>query len=106
MLRADVRTGEGGEAGIIKKIAFVLLIVGICIGCAACQRMTDVNESVAEPALFSTVEDYGIGSVIVDNETGVMYWISRGTYNGGTLTLLVDETGDPKIFERQRSGND
>lgn len=28
-----------------------------------------------------------------------MYWMSTGAYNNGTLTLLVDETENPKIFE-------
>lgn len=84
---------------MIKKIALVLLFVGVCIGCSACQRMPNVNENESvEPALFSTVERYANGSVIVDNETGVMYWLSMGTYNGGTLTLLVDEAGKPRIF--------
>lgn len=83
---------------MIKKIALVLLLVGVCISCSACQSMEHVNEPV-EHALFSTVEDYVNGSVIVDNKTGVMYWLSGGTYNGGTLTLLVDETGNPRIFE-------
>ena len=85
---------------MVKKIAFVLLIFGVCIGCCACQRMPYVNKSV-ESELFSVIESYEIGNVIVDNETGVMYWLSTGAYNGGTITLLVDETGNPKIFERQ-----
>lgn len=85
---------------MIKKIALVLLLVGVCIGCSACQRMPNKNKSVEpEPALFSEIENYGIGRVVVDNETGVMYWLSDGAYNRGTLTLLVDEAGKPKIFE-------
>ena len=87
---------------MIKKIALVLLLVGVCLGCCACKsipNINDINEPVVEPALFSTVKCYENGKVIVDNQTGVMYWLSAGTYNGGTLTLLVDETGNPKIFE-------
>lgn len=87
---------------MIKKIALVLLVVGVCLGCCACQsipNINDIKEPVVEPALFSTVKYYDYGNVIVDNQTGVMYWLSTGTYNGGTLTLLVDETGNPKIFE-------
>ena len=82
--------------GMIKKIALVLLAVVVSIFCCACQSMPNVNESVVEPALFSAVEDYVVGRVIVDNQTGVMYWLS---YKNGTLTLLVDEAGNPKIFE-------
>ena len=85
---------------MLKKIVLVLLLVGVCIGCCACERMPNVNESV-EPELFSIVANYERGMVIVDNKTGVMYWMSTGCYNSGTLTLLVDETGNPKIFERR-----
>lgn len=83
---------------MLKKIVLALLLVGICVNCCACQRMPNANESV-ELELFSVVKSYEGGDVIVDNETGVMYWISTGAYNHGTLTLLVDETGNPKIFE-------
>lgn len=83
---------------MLKKVVLALLLVGVCIGCCACGRIPNVNKSV-EQELFSMVEDFGSGEVIVDNETGVMYWMSTGTYNNGTLTLLVDETGNPKIFE-------
>lgn len=83
---------------MLKKIVLVLLLVGVCIGCCACRRMPNVSESV-ELELFSIVADYEGGMVVVDNKTGVMYWMSAGTYNHGTLTLLVDETGNPKIFE-------
>ena len=84
---------------VIKRIALILLLVCVCIGCSACQSMPKVNESVEQPTLFSIIEEYMNGYVIVDNETCVMYWVSSGTYNGGTLTLLVDESGNPKIFE-------
>ena len=79
---------------MIKKIVLILLLIGICIGCCACKQMPNVNEPV-ESVLFSTIADYDIGTVIVDNKTGVMYWLS----NRGALTLLVDETGNPRIFE-------
>ena len=87
---------------MIKKIALVLLLVGVCIGCSACQYMPKVNGSEpVEPASFFSVEEYAYGRVVVDSNTGVMYWMSMGTYNGGTLTLLVDEAGKPRIFERR-----
>lgn len=92
---------------MIKKILLVLLLVGVCISCAACRRIPNVNENEpVEPTLFSVIENYEDSKVIVDNETGVMYWLSYGGYNRGTLTLLVDETGKPRIFEGWRSGND
>lgn len=87
-----------GEVGMIKKIVVILLFIGICVGCCACSPMTRVDDPV-NTKIFSVVEIYDEGNVIVDNETGVMYWVSYGTYNAGTLTLLVDKAGNPKIFE-------
>lgn len=83
-----------------KKIAIVLLFVWVCFGCCACSNTKMVDEQRAKESLtFFTVEDYDAGKVIVDNETNVMYWMSAGPYNWGTLTVLVDETGNPKIYE-------
>lgn len=88
------------EVGMIKKIALVLLIVGVCIGCTACQYMSKINgNEPVEPASFFSIEEYAYGRVVVDGQTGVMYWMSVGPQNRGTLTLLVDEAGKPRIFE-------
>lgn len=88
-----IRCGKR-RSEMLKKIVLVLLLITICISCCACQFVPKVNEPV-EFELFSTVKVYEEGKVIVDNQTGVMYWLSYR----GNLTLLVDETGNPKIFE-------
>lgn len=41
-------------------------------------------------------EEYG--DVVYDVRTGVQYWRSKGQYNRGTLTLLVDENGKPLVY--------
>lgn len=49
--------------------------------------------------MFETIESYGsYGSVIVDQETGVMYYRSNNSYGRGILTMLVDAEGDPKTL--------
>jgi hypothetical protein len=54
-----------------------------------------------ERTRFIKIESYTYGSIVVDSETNVEYWISEGTYNGGTLTVLVDESGHPKVRKQE-----
>lgn len=37
--------------------------------------------------------------IVYDTETKVMYTISDIPYNKGTMTLLVDENGKPKLWK-------
>ena len=55
------------------------------------------NENKVEKTRFIKIENYGSGSIIVDTETNIEYWMSQGSYNYGTLTMLVDENGHPKV---------
>lgn len=49
---------------------------------------------------YGTVEGkFGIYDIIYDTRTGVMYHISRGSHNQGTLTLLVNADGTPRVWE-------
>lgn len=60
----------------------------------------NTNEAPATGSkMFETVESYGTyGSVIVDRETGVMYYRSNDNYGRGILTLLVTPEGNPKTL--------
>lgn len=49
--------------------------------------------------MFMVVSDEIRGMVLVDKATGVMYWVSDIRYNRGTLTLLVNADGTPRIWE-------
>lgn len=37
--------------------------------------------------------------IVYDTGTKVQYSVSRGSYNHGTLTLLVDAEGKPLLYE-------
>lgn len=54
-------------------------------------------ENEVKRTRFIEIERYEDGIIVVDSETNVEYWLSNGAYNGGTLTLLVDEHGNPKL---------
>lgn len=85
----------------MKKIVFLILMVIMLLtlcGCGTVSKMNDMSsENKVERTRFMQIEDYGFGSIVVDNETNVEYWMSKGTYNCGTLTMLVDKSGNPKV---------
>ena len=86
----------------MKKI-FLILIIIISIMLTACDsgRYTkeEVNRQEFNNKLFMEISDEYCGRIIVDKETRVMYWLSYGSYNYGTLTLLVDKNGNPRIWK-------
>ncbi len=50
---------------------------------------------------FKLIESTNIWWVYADKETDVMYAVSRGTYNMGNFTLLVDANGKPLIYNEE-----
>lgn len=54
-------------------------------------------ENKVERTRFIRIESYETGCIVMDSETNIEYWMSEGYYNSGTLTLLVDENGNPKV---------
>ena len=84
----------------LKSIVLVLMacgLIGSClVGCAptAIEKTDDMPASSS----FVIVEETGTYAVAYDKETKVMYAISRGSYNMGTFTLLVNPDGSPKVY--------
>lgn len=86
----------------MKKIIFLMLIIIMLLTLCSCgTKMSEIDdkphESEVKRTRFITIENYYSGSIVVDSETNVEYWVSTGTYNNGTLTVLVDEHGNPKV---------
>lgn len=87
----------------MKKTIAIIIISVMLAGCSA-------KEKPSEPKLgkgasrFVTVEgdSLSLWQIVADRETGVMYAVSKGSYNGGTFTLLVDAEGKPMIWEEMR----
>ena len=80
-----------------KIILFILLILCVIIlsGCG----MQPIQEPVQQDnSIFKLYQHAYGGDIIVDTETNVMYWESMGAYNSGSLTLLVDAEGKPKLY--------
>lgn len=73
-------------------ILIVLITAIILTGCASDVRATSSSQ-------FVIVESCGDFYTVYHKSTKVMYAISNGTYNKGSVTLLVDAEGKPLLYE-------
>ena len=81
----------------MKKLKLFILIGIIVLGLLILTGCT--NESVAENKRFVYVSDEGTFDIYYDSKTKIMYAVSDGVYNQGTVTLLVNAEGKPLLWE-------
>lgn len=79
-------------------LALVLMLTGCAKGNVDAGQIADADAD-ADNRMFMEVSKERSGKVLVDKETGVMYWMSCGACNTGNLTLLIDAEGKPRIWE-------
>ena len=90
---------------ILVAIGLITLILVVLTGCnhdgmpvdETVDKTVDVEDSmfiVCEPSTIT--KSYAI---IYHKDTKVMYSLSKGGYNSGTLTLLVNPDGSPMLWE-------
>jgi hypothetical protein len=77
-----------------KKILVALLLGIVCL--TGCSENTNSSENRRRFFVLSSDMNF---YVVCDRTTGVEYAVSRGLYNCGTVTLLVDAEGKPLIYE-------
>lgn len=82
---------------------YILLIITaltilLATGCAKVENKTE--QEPVDVSRFECVECTVTWEIVVDRETGVMYAVSRGMYNLGTFTVLVDADGKPLIWDK------
>lgn len=83
-------------------ILFIVLIVALLTGCSPMDEVpSQEKEQEQELSMLMILKNYYSGLILVDRETNVMYWMSNSTYNSGNLTLLVDQDGNPKVWDGQ-----
>ena len=84
-------------------VVFILLaIVATLSGCTLIEHIEERGQEEAarkQEAMFMLYQSFPYGYVWIDRETGVMYWVSDGPHNSGTLTLLVNADGTPKVWD-------
>ena len=78
-----------------RKIFIALLLGIVCL--TGCSENTDSSENRRRFFVLSHENDLDF-YVAYDRTTGVEYAVSRGGYNRGTVTLLVDVEGKPLIY--------
>lgn len=76
----------------MKKLIVIMLTALMLAGCST-------EAELENKGRFAVIEDDGYWLICVDRETRVMYTVSAGYYNRGTVTLLVDANGDPLIYD-------
>ena len=79
-------------------IIITALIILLATGCGKVENKTD--QEPVNVSRFERVEYNFVWEIVADRETGVMYAVSRGGYNQGTFTVLVDADGKPLIYDK------
>ncbi len=86
---------------IKKFLATVLLVIIMVLSFVGCttQATTEEDSDNTECSMFVYVENTMIYDVVYHKDTKVMYTISRGSYNQGTFTVLLNVDGTPMVYE-------
>lgn len=81
------------------KIALLVVLIalgmGMLTGCGNASQQDD-GYAPFEWIYINNIAMYRVG---YDRDTGVMYSMSNGYSNSGTLTMLVNADGTPKVWE-------
>lgn len=90
---------------MMKKKVLALIFSGMFLstaltGCnyAKTEKTYDEKDENSQ-SMFVEVEMTDSWKVVYDKETKVMYAVSYGLYTYGNFTLLVDENGNPKLWD-------
>lgn len=79
-----------------KLVIGISLFCALIVGCGA--EVEDISNEYME-SMFVKVENGSTYNVVYHNNTKVMFVISKGGYNAGNFQLLVNEKGDPLIWD-------
>ena len=76
-------------------------IIAICVigAILLCGCLNIEEKEEKEPPMFIVVERQTNWDVVYHKDTKVMYAISRGGYNQGNFTVLVNADGTPMLWE-------
>jgi hypothetical protein len=77
-------------------VALLVVVIGFFIGISYCMT-ADADSTVGFEVIDGGTWD--LFWILYDRETGVMYTMSNGTKNSGTMTLMVNPDGTPRVYE-------
>lgn len=81
-----------------KLMMVVLVICMLLTGCGA--KMKRENQET-DKSMFVMLELGATYEIVYHQKTKVMYAISRGVYNCGTFTVMLDADGKPLLYKEQ-----
>ena len=81
-----------------KIICVALLVLTIVCGCSC--GASQQEESLNEVSMFVVVEQGNCYQIVYHKDTKVMYAISRGGYNSGNFTIMLNADGTPMVWKR------
>lgn len=88
-----------------KKLLVTMLTAAICFGMIGCfpdksvEGLSSDSKEKSASSMFVAVEYNDLNGVVCyEKDTKVMYWVSRGSYTYGNLTMLVNPDGSPMVY--------
>lgn len=82
-------------------IALIALMFSL-VGCGGTKQLTEedfAEASKSEYSMFIKIESTNYYDIVYHKTTMVMYAISRGGYNQGTFTVLLNADGTPMLYK-------
>ena len=78
-------------------LCLILCVASVLCGCSHVSTVT--REIECNRSMFVEVEQATYWSVYYHKDTKVMYVCSKGMYNGGNMTVMLDADGKPLLWE-------
>lgn len=83
----------------MKKIIVLFLCLISMVSLVGCVEQEVETEITSSSSMFVKVENSESWYVVYHKDTKVMYVVSKGGYNCGNFTLMVDEDGKPLLWQ-------
>lgn len=77
-------------------VALAVILAGIVLCGALCLQEADAATDMGFKVITGTI---GGIDIVYDVETGVMYTMSGAAYNKGSMTVMVNPDGTPRVWE-------
>lgn len=84
---------------ILACVVTIVTISMLMIGCSSVNSTDETSDRIDNMFVRVGRNSWLDVWIVYDTETKVMYTISDMPYNKGTMTLLVDENGKPKLWK-------
>lgn len=91
--------GERMKKRILACVMIIATISMLMIGCTSANSTDETSDRIDNMFVRVGRNSWLDAWIVYDTETKVMYTISDIPYNKGTMTLLVDENGKPKLWK-------